>query len=305
MSVSKIPSHQIQELDLKLLRIFLTIVNNGGFSAAQYELNISLSAISAAMTQLEGRLGFKLCERGRSGFQLTEGGKVIHQELLKTIEAIDRFQSVAESFKGDMYGRITIAIDDAIMTNSKCPLFKIIRDFSQTAPNLKLNLNIISVSRMERALLENEINIAIGPFREISDTLTFKLLYEETQYLCAGSGHPAFGVTNVKKLKEIAHESNYAARSYKDSAAMLDDASFEKITSTSKMEALLAYVLSGQYLGYLPRHACHDWLEKNEMWALDPHTFSYKVPIKVVYKRSHDDPRISLFLDSVIELAGK
>ena len=35
---------------------------------AQQELGISVSAISNAMSQLEGQLGFTLCQRGRGGF---------------------------------------------------------------------------------------------------------------------------------------------------------------------------------------------------------------------------------------------
>lgn len=303
MALSKATSNPLQDIDLKLLRVFAAIVRNGGFSAAQYELNISLSAISAAMSQLENRLGFKLCERGRSGFQLTEGGNVIYQALEQIIEAIDQFQSVSEAFKGDMHGTITIAIDDAIITNPLCPLHKVIRNFSQSAPNINLNIKIISVSLLERALLENEVNIAIGPFWEISDTLDEKHLFKETLDLCVGFGHPAFGETDPAIIERIVAQSNYAARSYKDSAALLDSESFNKnfnkTTATTKMEALFTYVLSGQYLGYLPRYISHEWQQKNELWLLNPDKFSYDVPIKVVYKRSHNDPRISLFLDAL------
>ena len=62
---------QLYDVDLKLLRVFETIVKCGGFSAAQAALNVGQSTISEQMTQLEARLGVKLCQRGRSGFRLT------------------------------------------------------------------------------------------------------------------------------------------------------------------------------------------------------------------------------------------
>ncbi len=43
--------------DIRLLRLFMTIVEAGGFAAAQGELNLSLSTISAHVTALETRLG--------------------------------------------------------------------------------------------------------------------------------------------------------------------------------------------------------------------------------------------------------
>jgi hypothetical protein len=40
--------------DLKLLRIFVSVVRHQGFANAQRELNLSTSAISTYMSQLEG-----------------------------------------------------------------------------------------------------------------------------------------------------------------------------------------------------------------------------------------------------------
>ena len=61
---------QLHDVDLKLLRVFATIVKCGGFSAAQAALNAGPSTISEQMSHLETRLGVKLCQRGRSGFHL-------------------------------------------------------------------------------------------------------------------------------------------------------------------------------------------------------------------------------------------
>ena len=58
---------QIADLDLKLLKLFKTVVECGGFAAAETELNISRSTISIHMSKLEARLGLSLCQRGRSG----------------------------------------------------------------------------------------------------------------------------------------------------------------------------------------------------------------------------------------------
>lgn len=299
MSTKSFP--QLPDIDLKLLRIFSAIVKNGGFSAAQYDLNMSLPAISSAMTHLEGRLGFKLCERGRGGFQLTEGGVVVHRELQKLFSSIDGFQASVHDFKGDMHGRIAIAVDDAIITNFRCPLHRVIRRFVQTAPDLDLTLLIMSPPKMEKALLENRLNIAIGPFRQISDALESTLVYQETQLLCCGRGHPAFGLSDRQQIDDAIADSDYAARSYNDESFNLDDTKFIKSVSTSNMEALLALILTGRYVGYLPRHFCEAWVDRGEIWTLLPEFYSYGVPISVVHRKNHKDPRVLLFLDSLKE----
>jgi LysR family transcriptional regulator, transcriptional activator for bauABCD operon len=67
---------QLAETDLRLLRVFHTVAEKGGFTAAEVTLGKSKSAISADVSALESRLGVTLCQRGRGGFSLTsEGGR--------------------------------------------------------------------------------------------------------------------------------------------------------------------------------------------------------------------------------------
>ena len=60
---------QLHDIDLQLLRLFVSVVECGGFSAAQGELGLSQSSISQQMARLETRLGYRLCSRGKGGFQ--------------------------------------------------------------------------------------------------------------------------------------------------------------------------------------------------------------------------------------------
>ena len=76
--------------DLKLLRIFASVVRHQGFANAQQALNLSTSAISTYMSQLEANLGLVLCHRGRGGFSLTSKGELFHQETLRLLGELAR-----------------------------------------------------------------------------------------------------------------------------------------------------------------------------------------------------------------------
>ena len=97
---------QLQDIDLKLLRIFMTIVKCGGFSAAQAALNVSQSTISEQMTSLETRLGGKLCERGRSGFRLTEHGVATYESAQRLALAVEAFCMDTHAPKQRISGRL-------------------------------------------------------------------------------------------------------------------------------------------------------------------------------------------------------
>jgi DNA-binding transcriptional LysR family regulator len=73
---------QLSDMDLRLLRVFKVVVDCGGMSAAELELNISLSTISKHIKDLEQRLGLTLCHRGREGFAVTDEGLLITRKPL-------------------------------------------------------------------------------------------------------------------------------------------------------------------------------------------------------------------------------
>jgi hypothetical protein len=76
---------QLTDMDLRLLRVFKSVVECGGMAAAELELNIGTSTVSRHVKDLETRLGLVLCRRGRAGFALTAEGQQIYDETLRLL----------------------------------------------------------------------------------------------------------------------------------------------------------------------------------------------------------------------------
>ena len=73
-------------MDLKQLRYFVTVAEEGTISAAAKRLYMSQPPLSTQMKQLETELGCPLFERGQKHIRLTETGKLLYdraQTLLK------------------------------------------------------------------------------------------------------------------------------------------------------------------------------------------------------------------------------
>ena len=58
------------------LNAFMTVVEQGGFTAAGRRLGLSQPAVSRAIATLEKDLGLRLFVRRRDGLSLTEAGSV-------------------------------------------------------------------------------------------------------------------------------------------------------------------------------------------------------------------------------------
>jgi len=83
----------VSDVDLRLLRVFSTVVRCGGFAAAQSALNVSQAQISMQMKRLEERLGMRLCYRGRGGFWLTGEGRDVYDACQTLFRSLDGFNN--------------------------------------------------------------------------------------------------------------------------------------------------------------------------------------------------------------------
>ena len=105
--------HGISNPDIHLLRVFVAVVECGGFSAAQISLNVAQSTISTQMSSLETRLGLRLCNRGRAGFSLTDDGRAVYDAAISLFHSIDQFTGRVNERRGGLRARRAVELSGA------------------------------------------------------------------------------------------------------------------------------------------------------------------------------------------------
>ena len=105
---------QLHDVDLQLLRLFVSVVECGGFSAAQGELGLSQSSISQQMARLETRLGYRLCSRGKSGFRITPKGEQLLIATRGLFESIEAFRHQSNGVAGRLIGEVRLGLSEAV-----------------------------------------------------------------------------------------------------------------------------------------------------------------------------------------------
>ncbi|KMX48261.1 hypothetical protein SL48_03067 [Klebsiella pneumoniae] len=106
--------HHDASLNIRQLQVFEAVARLESYSRAQQELGISVSAISNAMSQLEGQLGFTLCQRGRGGFSLTEKGQQFLQQAIRVLSELNELERQSALLKGEHSGTLCISTLDSI-----------------------------------------------------------------------------------------------------------------------------------------------------------------------------------------------
>jgi DNA-binding transcriptional LysR family regulator len=245
---------QVQDTDLKLLRIFETIVRCGGFAAAQPILNIGASSISEYMSQLETRLGLRLCDRGRAGFRLTEEGAELHAAAQRLLGAVDTFHMEAGALRNQLSGVLRFGMIEATLTDKYSPLPAAIREFGQMAPEVRLHVQIDTPGSMEQHVLDGRLHLAVGPFPTQIPGLDYLPLYREEQGLYCASTHPLYERASGRVPVSVLSKQRLAARAYLGSQELKLLRIPQAAASVDNVEGRAMLILSGNYIGFLPPH---------------------------------------------------
>lgn len=88
-------------MEIRELRAFVAVVEDGGLSAAARRLHVSQSALSQTMQSLERQLGAQLLTRTHVGVRPTLAGQALAREALSLIEHHDRALAAVTSLTGN------------------------------------------------------------------------------------------------------------------------------------------------------------------------------------------------------------
>lgn len=282
--------------DLKLLRIFVSVVRHQGFAAAQQELNLSTSAISTYMSQLEGQLGLTLCHRGRGGFSLTSKGELFFQETLRLLGEMEGFERYAAALKGELRGTLNLGVIDSTVSDRALPFAEVIGTYSEEHPAVHLHLSVLSPYELQLGVLENRLDLAIGSFSTRMNGLLYQALYREQHWLYCSDRHPLFGERRIPP--ELITQQRMVGRSYWSQAELARHGFKHSAATVESMEAQLILVLSGAYIGYLPEHYAQAWVDQKRLRPLLPTTFGYQAPFSLTYRRGRSrEPLLQTFRD--------
>ena len=281
---SSIP--RLQKADLHLLAVFMTVVQCGGFAAAQVSLNVSQSTISRQIGDLEKRLGMRLCQRGRSGFRLTDKGRVVYEASQHLSTALESFRTTVGALRGELVGDLSIAAIDNWATERGFPLADVLRDFRKRARQVHIDLHTLAPDEIERAVLEGRVNLGIGVFHQHRPGLLYEALYDDPVELYCGSGNPLFNRRPHDLDRKVLDTADLVHRAYlseRQVAPLTGD--LPSTARARQIEGVAFLILSGWHIGYLPVSYAERWVESGRMRSILPEKYRLNTKLELVTRR--------------------
>lgn len=288
------------DVELRLLRIFATIVHCNGFSAAQGSLGMSQATISTHMRHLEERLRVRLCERGRAGFFLTDEGRQVHAACLDLFGSIDHFRNTMGDVAGELSGQLSFGTVDAMVTNQALNLDRAIAAFHRIAPRVTLEFDVAAPQILSQGLLSGTYQVVLMPATERPVNMRARALFHETQKLYCGRLHPLFDVPDAALTPERLAGLPFAGRTYMQRVPICG-VDFNWQAATPHMEGTLILLLSGAYIGFLPEHYATAEVGRGLLRALAPDRMSFEDLFQIVYARQFPSRAAQTLAHAIID----
>ncbi|WP_334176542.1 LysR family transcriptional regulator [Pseudoxanthobacter sp.] len=191
-------------VSLKQIRYFLAAADSGQISQAAVDLNVSQSAVTAAVQQLEATLGFRLFDRTPVGVVPTVEGSRFVAHARNIIAAVEEAMRVQRSAPAATEGTVRIGLT---YTVSGYYLPRHLARFTRSFPNVTLDLYEAQRSVIEQALLDGALDIAVILVSNLGarDRLRYETLVRSVRRLWLPAEHPLLRLPRIT-LSDVAGE---------------------------------------------------------------------------------------------------
>ncbi|WP_299913259.1 LysR family transcriptional regulator [uncultured Paracoccus sp.] len=281
--------------DIRLLRVFHCVTVEKGFAPAAAKLGLSEAAVSRAMSDLEARIGLRLCRRGRGGFGLEQNGEFVLKATQRLLGEMDFFSETLNIYRRGLAGELRLAITESTLSDRNNQISGLIARYKLRAPAVRIELSVLPPDGVSAQVRDGQAHIGFLPVQKRSEDLTYRELYEERMSLYCSQGHPFFG---RECTQEDIHAAEIAAPDYLTNEGLGDhDGKLQIVSRTNSIEGIAMLIMTGSYLGFLPDHMASAWVERGQLQELLPEFFGYHTRFYAIsHPRREASPMVQSFL---------
>lgn len=249
-------------LTLKQVRYFIAAAETGQISHAAMEMNISQSAVTAAIQQLEAQLGVALLERGPAGVRPTiEGARFLNHA--RNIAA-----AVEDAVRGPLGERRAVTGTLRVaMTYTVAGYFmsRHYTRFRRAYPDIEIEMMELPRGEIEKGIVRGSVDIAVMLVSNLANEAEIdrETLFRSRRRLWLPADHRLLG-SEVVTLADVAaepyvmltvDEARVTAGRYWEKAGLAPKVVF----ATSSVEAVRSLVAAGMGVTILSDMVYRPW----------------------------------------------
>ncbi|MBL8213596.1 MAG: LysR family transcriptional regulator [Bryobacterales bacterium] len=182
-------------VDFPHLKLFRDIAQTGSMSRGAALNNISQSAASQHVQELERNLDAELIDRSSRPLRLTEAGRLYADLCRDVLRRREEFESALEQLRTGVVGSVRVA---AIFSVGLVEMSRIEEEFAQRWPEARIEVQYVRPERVYEAVRHDEVDLGLVSYPHPAKDIAVIPWREEEMMVAAAPAHP------VSKLSRVA-----------------------------------------------------------------------------------------------------
>lgn len=283
---------------IDLFRIFARVVDSSSFTRAADTLGLPRSSVSAAVQELEARVGARLLHRTTRKVSPTQDGAAFYDRCLRVIADVEETENLFRQTAALPSGRLRVDVPGRIGRLIVAPALP---DFLEAYPQIDIELGVT-----DRAvdLIEESVDCAlrVGPLAD-SGMIARPIGKLPLINVASPAYLKQYGVPQT--MRDLANHRavNYASPSTGrvEDWEWLDEDTLRSMTlpgrvTVNSAEAYIACCLAGLGLIQIPAYDVKHHLAAGELVEVLPHHRANPMPMTLIYPhRQHLSRRLQVF----------
>jgi len=167
---------------------FLTVADQGGFSAASAALHKSQPAVSKLVRNLESELGVALFDRSQYRATLSDAGRLFLERAAAVVEHTEALRTFGRQLGGQIEPVVRLAVEAVTPVG---PIMDILRGVRERFPAVRIELSTESLAGAADALREDRAEIAVATTLGVGITKLDRVHFRTVRiYPVARRDHP-------------------------------------------------------------------------------------------------------------------
>ena len=285
---------------------FVRVTENGGFSAAARNLNVSTTTISDQVQALESALGVRLLNRTTRRVSLTEVGREYFERCAQILHELTEADEAASALQVTPRGRLRVYCHQGLGRLIAPVVTRLLADYAEVSLDLRTGDAMIDL------VLEG-FDLAVMPFAPPDSTLIKRTLAKWSLVLCCA---PAYLESHPMPRTPAELDGHtcllYAYSIFGSEFHFIDPAGkpvSARVSSsllTTSIAVMRASAVAGLGLWMCPRYHVSDLLASGALVPLLPDYGRPEIEIVALYPhRRQLSAKVRLFLDMLVNQFAK
>lgn len=252
---------------LEYVRLFVAVVDNGGFAPAARKLDRAQSVVTYGVQKLEEQLGLDLFDRSGYRPTLTLAGQALLPRARRLLEETSAFDAMARGIAGGLEAEVALVVDPLF---PMAPLVMQLRDFEQLYPSVQARVFAEPLGTATSMVLEGKVDLGLLIYsEERAAELEQSHLLPIELVLVAAPSHPLAQIPAPIPLERAREELQLVLSERSDFSRGIDRGVLSTRTwRLSDLGAKHALLRAGLGWGSMPRHMVQDDLDRGDLVQL-------------------------------------